>query len=298
VTISFFSASVLKASVSITSFVVTNPLVNGAFSIDGSIGGRVGYGFALGRGFSAPGSSTLEDGSCIVTLVMNVGGVYQNISSPLNIANADWNGSLAYVVNNAFATIPAQASYGPVYLKFQKGTAITYSSMSYGINGFPSGLSSGLQPFIVVNGVYTNDENKTKLFPSVATPALIFGQTISSPNGTYTLTFQADGNVVLYKNGTTALWSTRTQGTGAASLFFKTDGNLAVFNSSGTAVWASNRNNNISNLDNNYFYALQNDGNFVFYYTYMSQTGVKMFYSLGTTNTGGGVVSPNSGFIK
>ena len=77
--------------------------------------------------------------------------------------------------------------------------------------------------------------------------------------GQYMLVFQADGNMVLYKNGGTPIWATYTQGKGATAAFMQPDGNFVVY-AGKTPLWQSNTaGNGDSQL------VLQPDGNLVIY---------------------------------
>jgi hypothetical protein len=88
--------------------------------------------------------------------------------------------------------------------------------------------------------------------PDTSTPAatiLSSGQTMNpgdylvSPNGTYQLIFQTDGNLVLYQGSagsyTNAVWSTSTQGKGATTVVMQTDGNCVLYVGT-AAAWATN----------------------------------------------------------
>jgi subtilisin family serine protease len=89
--------------------------------------------------------------------------------------------------------------------------------------------------------------------------AIVRGQQLTSPNGTYTLVLQnLDGNLVLYKNGTKALWAF---GPRADSWFTaQTDGNLVAYKSEGGVAWSAKTNGKgAGNL------VLQDDGNLVLY---------------------------------
>lgn len=68
--------------------------------------------------------------------------------------------------------------------------------------------------------------------------AMRTGTYLASPNGTYRLTVQGDGNVVLTKNGT-PLRSTKTTGTIDPVLVLREDGLLAVYSSSDRPAWQS-----------------------------------------------------------
>ena len=88
---------------------------------------------------------------------------------------------------------------------------------------------------------------------------LVLGQRITSPNGVYSLVLQDfDGNLVLYKDGTKALWAF---GMRADSWFVnQPDGNLVAYKSEGGAVWAANTAGKGAGT-----LMLQDDGNLVLY---------------------------------
>ncbi len=83
------------------------------------------------------------------------------------------------------------------------------------------------------------------------------GQVLTSSNGNYRLTFQTDGNLVLY-SGNVPLWASNTSAT--ASCIMQTDGNLVVYAAGGHAAWASNTNGNPGS-----HLTVQDDGNVVIY---------------------------------
>lgn len=158
-----------------------------------------------------------------------------------------------------------------------------------------SDMPNGLRSSIVYGYNYPNIA-ATRIYPSNSTPALVAGGSISSPNGLFTLTLQTDGNLVLYRNynGRPALWNSVTQSNPIKSktLFFQTDGNLVLYqglNRNSPSNWASNRYDRTGQaiLESNSFYALQDDGNFVFYFIYGSDP--LKCYVLGATGTNTGV---------
>jgi hypothetical protein len=88
---------------------------------------------------------------------------------------------------------------------------------------------------------------------------LTAGQDLVSPNGTYTLDMQTDGNLVEYK-GSSVLFDTNTAGQPGNYLAMQSDGNLVLYNSGGAAVW----NTATYGYDGAYV-SLQNDDNLVVY---------------------------------
>lgn len=88
------------------------------------------------------------------------------------------------------------------------------------------------------------------------------GQRLVSPNGSYRLVLQTDGNLVLYRNSDNAVrWASNTVGRSPRYLTLQTDGNLVLYPTSGSALWASNT----SGLRTAGQLRLQDDGNVVLY---------------------------------
>jgi predicted alpha/beta hydrolase family esterase len=90
--------------------------------------------------------------------------------------------------------------------------------------------------------------------------ALYPGQSISSSDGRFYLTYQGDGNLVLYRSDGVPLWHTQTYGTSAGRAVMQLDGNLVVYDASGTPIWASNT----VGFDGAWL-VMQSDGNLVIY---------------------------------
>ncbi|WP_169727332.1 LysM peptidoglycan-binding domain-containing protein [Segniliparus rugosus] len=87
--------------------------------------------------------------------------------------------------------------------------------------------------------------------------SLAKGQSLSSDNGVFTLTLQDDGNLVLAE-GSTPVWSTQTNGTGASRLEVQTDGNVVLYTDSNESKWATGTSGQVR-------LELQNDRNLVVY---------------------------------
>jgi hypothetical protein len=85
------------------------------------------------------------------------------------------------------------------------------------------------------------------------------GSELTSRNGTYRLTLQDDGNLVLYK-GSNALWSSGTSGKAVKHAIMQNDGNFVVYGYDDKAVWSSGTNKNPNSV-----ITLQSDGNLVIY---------------------------------
>lgn len=78
-------------------------------------------------------------------------------------------------------------------------------------------------------------------------------------NGQYFLILQADGNLVLYKNGGNPIWNSGTAGRGVTDALMQDDGNFVLY-SNGKPIWATNTAGNGGAI-----FAFQPDGNLVIY---------------------------------
>lgn len=64
-------------------------------------------------------------------------------------------------------------------------------------------------------------------------------QWLMSDDGSHGLTFQADGNLVLYGPGGQALWDSETYGNPGADFVLQDDGNAVIYAPDGRALWNS-----------------------------------------------------------
>jgi hypothetical protein len=99
------------------------------------------------------------------------------------------------------------------------------------------------------------------------------GQSIASQKGQFTFILQTDGNLVLYR-GTTALWSTRTNGKPVHVAAMQGDGNLVLYDAQQHPMWASGTNGHPGA-----FLTVQDDGNVVIY------TGTKAIWATNTVSS-------------
>lgn len=66
------------------------------------------------------------------------------------------------------------------------------------------------------------------------------GEYIESNNKKYKLIMQHDGNLVLYNDANTPLWSSVTPNMGGYYFQLQYDGNLVLYTSANAPLWASN----------------------------------------------------------
>jgi hypothetical protein len=100
---------------------------------------------------------------------------------------------------------------------------------------------------IIVSDIHLIDE--------FATPTTASGQKIWSPNGTYTLIIQSDGNLVLYDGSSTNIWQSNTtdKGTAPYKAVMESTGNFVVYDKNNTNLWSTGTStaNSKLTLDNN-----------------------------------------------
>jgi len=99
--------------------------------------------------------------------------------------------------------------------------------------------------------------------PSVlaAGQTLSAGSSLASPNGSFSLQMQTDGNLVEY-GPSGALWSSNTGGSGTSNrLTMQADGNLVMYTSSGAVPFATGE----AGSGSGDYVTVQNDGNVVQY---------------------------------
>ena len=73
--------------------------------------------------------------------------------------------------------------------------------------------------------------------PSLA-GTLLSGQSVASPDGRFSLSYQSDGNLVINGPGG-ALWGSGTNGTTTSRVVMQSDGNLVIYNGSNQAIWST-----------------------------------------------------------
>jgi Dual-action HEIGH metallo-peptidase len=94
----------------------------------------------------------------------------------------------------------------------------------------------------------------------VAGQSLGVGNALYSCDGRFQLILQGDGNLVLYKIGVRALWSSGTYGQSSHYAYMQPDGHFVLYNTALQPTWYSGTNGNPGA-----YLALQNDGNLVIY---------------------------------
>lgn len=97
--------------------------------------------------------------------------------------------------------------------------------------------------------------------PNLAANEYLFaGQQLVANGSYYSVTFQSDGNLVVYSRSHAPVWASNTVGSGAAYAVMQSDGNVVLYRWDGAAVWATGTNGNPGA-----YLAMQSDGNLVVY---------------------------------
>lgn len=90
--------------------------------------------------------------------------------------------------------------------------------------------------------------------------ALNPGQYIVSNSGVFSLHYQGDGNLVVYRNGNEPIWASNTPYGYPGYFVMQTDGNAVVYGVAGNAAWATGTHGNPGAC-----LVMQDDGNLVVY---------------------------------
>jgi pimeloyl-ACP methyl ester carboxylesterase len=115
------------------------------------------------------------------------------------------------------------------------------------------------------------------------------GQEIWSPDRRYRLTFQTDGNLVIYRNDGVPVWWTGTVGISPGAASMQVDGNFVVYDSANRAAWHTYTYGNPGA-----YLSMQNNGAFSIY----SASGARLWGSPVPPNEvntppGGGTTTPS-----
>jgi hypothetical protein len=174
----------------------------------------------------------------------------------------------AQVDNNIFAKYStSQTSYSAFDVQSIMLYAIPASLTTNGFSTPTNTVLSATDKSFIANA-YPYPKNKGNVL--YGSQLLLQNQYLQSTDGRFRLIMQTDGNLVLYKNGTQAIWASNTSGRPyITKCVMQGDGNLVLYNDFNTAYWNSGT----------WQYAgayatIQNDGNFVIY-----QNGVARWHT-------------------
>jgi lysozyme len=155
------------------------------------------------------------------------------------------------------------------------GPWTNYKFWQYADNGSVPGISGNvdLDRFNGTLAELTGGSTPAPQGPPTAKPAspsgcgmiqpgqgLAVGESYGSCDGRFSLAMQTDGNLVLYRNGAGALWSSHTSGGDGYAAIMQTDGNFVLYGHHTNALWASGTSGHGGSA-----LALQDDGNAVLY---------------------------------
>jgi hypothetical protein len=138
-----------------------------------------------------------------------------------NFVCYDAAGKAYWASNTAFGSLPFLSAPHSVVLQ-DDGNLIIYDTTT----GAALWTSNTFQSW-----------GRNRLLPN---QQLNINDSITSMNGRVTLIMQRDGNLVIYRVGDGALWSTNTWGKPVTHTIMQADGNLVCYDDAGTAYWSSN----------------------------------------------------------
>jgi len=187
--------------------------------------------------------------SAQLTLADVTSGTAYNESITLDVAGLGLAAGTYHVVNASGAAVPQEAVSGGICAEANVSAA-SLAEWNVVAGAAPSGTATPSN---------CADSTPVPCGTLTADHALTANQSLASCNGTYSLTMQGDGNLVLYKGGS-ALWASNTSGSAADEALMQGDGNLVLYTSAGASVWTSGTAGNAGAR-----LSVQNDGNVVIY---------------------------------
>ncbi|MBC7390108.1 MAG: matrixin family metalloprotease, partial [Opitutaceae bacterium] len=174
-------------------------------------------------------------------------GLIHEQSSPAQ--NINWNKEVVYnyytgapnywtradVDNNVFFKFSASQTN---YTAFDKLSIMMYAvPASFTTDGFSAGNNYALSEtdkFFIGQRYPFASTVKSILYSG---ERMTSGQYLQSPDGNLKLALQNDGNLVLYKSSTIALWNSRTNGKPITQLVMEKNGNLVMYDNNNRNYW-------------------------------------------------------------
>jgi hypothetical protein len=113
------------------------------------------------------------------------------------------------------------------------------------------------------------DGNPSTASVLLPTEVLRPGGGLTSPNGRYRLIYQSDGNLVVYRQDNSAVWSSATAGTNPNVAWMQRDGNFVLYDPAVAPIWHTHTYGNPGA-----YLSLQNNGSLV---VYSASTGLRLW---------------------
>jgi len=199
---------------------------------DGTLALYSGSGVVLWRAGELVAGSGLQPGQTIASS----NGQYRLVmQSDGNLVCYGRDGSSRWSSQTAGIRDVRLVMQGDGNLVLYSGSTPVWSTNTWGHAGAHLQLGdTGVLDLIAANGGFLWSTGSQVVGGS----SLREGESITSPNGQYRLVMQTDGNLVLYRQDGTAIWSSRTYGIDHVRLQMQSDGNLVLYSDS-TPVWAT-----------------------------------------------------------
>lgn len=177
---------------------------------------------------------------------------------PSAFQSTDWISTSRAAEQNEFRVLPGEDSTFNVSLRAPNTNGSYTEKFAVLLEGYRWGTAT-IPISITVSGGATPAAQPGDELDSGQ--AIGLNQSLRSPNGSYRLTLQGDGNLVLYANATRhVLWMTGTQGRSTARLVMQPDGNIVLYDTHGRYIWGTR-----TNGTGGTHLVMQNDGNLVLF---------------------------------
>ena len=196
---------------------------------------------------------------------------YNAANSPVWSSSTAGNSGAGAVMQSDGNLVVYSASNAPLFASNTSGNPGAY--LELGNDGELIVESASGDPLWAVPGIL------------VKGAGLSAGQSITSPNGDYSLVMQSDGNLVEYNAANSPVWASSTAGNSGAGAVMQSDGNLVIYSAPNAPLFASNTNGNPG------AYLVLGDGGTL---TVDSATGTPLWSAIGILIQGAGLSAGQS----
>jgi hypothetical protein len=167
---------------------------------------------------------------------INYAGASFQLSSDSSFVGWDWNDTISSVrvPPGQVVTLYQDADFG--------GASLTLTADTPDLRAFPGPGADGTWNDAASSIRIGTNSGEASNLPAGA--SLHADESLVSPDGRFRLSFQSDGNLVLYRSDGVSIWASNTSGITPGQALMQTDGNFVVYDADGVPWWASGTSGN------------------------------------------------------
>jgi hypothetical protein len=167
---------------------------------------------------------------------INYAGASFQLSSDSSFVGWDWNDTISSVrvPPGQVVTLYQDADFG--------GASLTLTADTPDLRAFPGPGADGTWNDAASSIRIGTNSGEASTLPAGA--SLHADESLVSPDGRFRLSFQSDGNLVLYRSDGVPIWASNTSGITPGQALMQTDGNFVVYDADGVPWWASGTSGN------------------------------------------------------